>query len=357
MEIKKQLLPKSQRKPKPADEKSLGFGRILTDHMFLLDYVEGKGWHDARIVPYGPLHLDPAALVLHYGQEVFEGLKAYRTQNGAIHLFRPQGNVERLLSSCQRMCIPEPPADFILEAIAELVRTEKDWIPSSPGTSLYIRPTVIASEAALGVQISKEYIFFIIVGPVGAYYPEGFNPTKIYVEEKYVRASAGGTGAAKTSANYANSLLAFKEAHDAGYTQVLWLDACDRKTVEEVGTSNMFFVIGGEVITAPLGGTILPGVTRDSALKLCEHWGIKASERRITIDEVIAAQKDGSLKEAFGAGTAAVISPVGQFAYRGREYEVGGGKTGPISRRLYDEIMGIQYGSRPDPFNWVVKIA
>lgn len=357
MEIKKQLLPPNQLKPKPTDESTLGFGRILTDHMFLLDYDEGQGWHDARIVPYAPLILDPAALVLHYGQEVFEGLKAYRTQDGGINLFRPQGNVERLVNSSTRMCIPEPPRDFVLEAMAELVRTEKDWIPSSPGTSLYIRPTIIATEAALGVQISKKYLFFVIVGPVGPYYPEGFNPTRIYVEERYARAAGGGTGAAKTSGNYAGSLLAFKEAHDAGYTQVLWLDACDRKTVEEVGTSNMFFVIEDEVITAPLGGTILPGVTRDSVLTLCEHWGIKAVERRITIDEVIEAQKDGSLKEAFGAGTAAVISPVGQFAYRGQEYPVADGKTGPISLRLYNEIMGIQYGQKPDPFNWVVKVA
>ena len=356
MEIKKQLLPTDQLQPKPTDENALGFGKIHTDHMFLMDYVEGKGWHNPRIVPYGPFNLDPAALVLHYGQEIFEGLKAYRAKDGGINLFRPAGNVDRMESSCVRMCIPPPPRDFVLEAMAELVRTEKDWIPSSPGTSLYIRPTVIATEAALGVQISKEYLFFVIMGPVGAYYPEGFNPTKIYVETKYARAVSGGTGSAKTSGNYAGSLLAFKEAHDAGYTQVLWLDACDRQTVEEVSTSNMFFVIGDEVITAPLAGTILPGVTRDSVLSLCEHWGVKAVERRLTINEVVAAQEKGLLKEAFGAGTAAVISPVGQFAYQGREYTVGDGKTGPISQRLYDEIVGIQYGEKPDPFGWVVKV-
>jgi len=357
MEIKKELLPADQRKPKPTDENALGFGRIFSDHMFVMDYHEGRGWHDARIVPYGPFSLDPAALVLHYGQEVFEGLKAYRGADGGIYMFRPQANAKRMQRSCARLCMAQVPEEDFLEAIYELVRVERDWIPSSPGTSLYVRPTMIATEAALGVKISDEYLFYVIVGPVGAYYPEGFNPTKIYVEEKYVRAAPGGTGEAKTAGNYAASLLAFHEAHQKGYTQVLWLDACDRQGIEEVGTSNMFFVIGDEVITAPLNGTILPGVTRDSVLKLCEHWGIKAVERRITIDEVLAAQADGSLKEAFGSGTAAVISPVGSFAYKGKEYQVGDGGVGEISRRLYDEIIGIQLGQKPDPFGWVVKVA
>jgi len=356
MDIPTTKVQEHLRRFKPADESKLGFGHYFSNHMFLLDYKEGSGWHNPRIVPYGPLGLEPAAVVLHYAQEVFEGLKAYRWSGGRIALFRARDNLRRMTASCARVCIPPYPEDLVHEGMKKLIALDRDWVPSSPAT-LYIRPTIIATESFVGVRPSSEYLLFIITGPVGAYYPEGFNPTKIYVEEKYARAAAGGTGGAKTSCNYANSLLAFKEAHDAGYTQVLWLDACDRKTVEEVGTSNMFFVIGDEVITAPLGGTILPGVTRDSALKLCEHWGIKAAERRITIDEVLAAQKDGSLQEAFGAGTAAVISPVGQFAYRGQEYKVGDGKTGPISRRLYDEIVGIQYGDRPDPFNWVVKIA
>jgi branched-chain amino acid aminotransferase len=357
MQIDKQLLPADQRKPKPADESKLGFGQVFSDHMFLLNYDATHGWHLPRIAPYGPLSLDPAALVLHYGQEVFEGLKGYRGADGGIYMFRPQANVERMIRSCRRLCIPEPPSELVLEAMAELVRTEVDWIPHSAGTSLYIRPTVIATEACLGVKVSKEYLFYVIVGPVGAYYPEGFSPTKIFVEESYIRAAAGGLGEAKTSANYAASLLAAEEAHGKGYTQVLWLDACDRQTVEEVGTSNFFCVIGDEVITPPLMGSILPGITRDSVLKLCEHWGITALERRITIDEVLAAQKDGSLKEVFATGTAAVISPVGFLTHQGTEYPVAGGHTGELSRKLYDELTGIQLGTRPDPFGWVHKVA
>jgi len=357
MEITKQLRAPGDMKPKPTDESKLGFGQLMADHMFLLDYHDGQGWHDARIVPHGPFSLDPAALVLHYGQEVFEGLKAYRGAEGGIFMFRPQANVERLIRSCQRLCIPEPPRDFMLEAMAELVRTEEEWIPRSAGTSLYVRPTIIATEPCLGVKVSKEYLLFVIVGPVGAYYPEGFSPTKIFVEEKYIRAARGGLGEAKTSANYASSLLAAEEAHQAGFTQVLWLDACDKQSIEEVGTSNMFCVIDGEVITPPLGGSILPGVTRDSVLRLCESWNVPAAERRITIDELLAAQKSGALTEMFATGTAAVISPVGSVAYRGQEYTVADGQTGELSKKLYDEILGIQLGTRPDPFGWVVKIA
>lgn len=356
MELNKQLLPPDQRKPKPTDENALGFGRIMSDHMLMIDYKAGKGWHDARIVPYGPLSLEPSALVLHYGQEVFEGLKAYWGAGGDLHLFRPQANVERMLESCRRLCIPEFPRDLVLEAIIDLVRVEQDWIPRAPGTSLYIRPTIIATEACLGVKVSSEYLFFVIVGPVGAYYPEGFAPTKIYVEEEYIRAAPGGLGQVKTSANYAASLLAAEEAHKAGYTQVLWLDACDKKTIEEVGTSNAFFVINDEIITAPLGGSILPGITRDSVIQLARSWGLKMEERRITIDQVLAAQREGALKEAFATGTAAVISPVGTMAYQGTEHQVGDGQVGELSRRLYDEIVGIQLGQRPDPFNWVVKV-
>ncbi len=357
MEIRKELVPPSQRKPKPRDESKLSFGKIPSDHMFCLDYKRGMGWHDARIVPYGPLSLDPAAMVLHYGQEVFEGLKAYRGAGGGIYMFRPKDNMARMVVSCARVCIPEPPADFIMEAMAELVRVERDWVPSLPGTSLYVRPNIIATEAMLGVKVSDEYLFYIITGPVGAYYAEGMNPVKIHVEEKYIRSAPGGLGAAKTSANYVASLLAAEKAHERGYTQVLWLDACDKETIEEVGTMNMLFVIDDEVITAPLDGNILPGITRDSVLKLVRSWGMKVNERRLSIHEVIAAQKNGRLKEAFGSGTAAVISPVGHFAYRGQEYQVADGRTGTISQRLYDEITGIQLGTRPDPFGWVVKIA
>ncbi|MEW5913110.1 MAG: branched-chain amino acid aminotransferase [Thermodesulfobacteriota bacterium] len=356
MELKKELLPAHQRKTKPADESALGFGQIFCDHMFLMDYDPQHGWHHPRIAPYGPLALDPAALVLHYGQEVFEGLKAYRGVDGGIYMFRPQANFERMNRSNRRLCIPELPVPECLEHLYELVRTEQEWVPTLEGTSLYVRPTVIATEACLGVKVSKKYLYYVIMGPVGAYYPEGFNPVKIYVEEKYVRAAAGGVGEAKTMGNYAASLLAAEEAHAKGFTQVLWLDACDKKSIEEVGTMNMFFVISGEVITSPLTGSILPGVTRDSVLTLCRTWGLKVSERKVTIDEVIAAQKDGILEEAFGTGTAAVISPVGSIHYRGKDYQVAAGATGKLSNRLYDELTGIQLGKRPDPFGWVVKV-
>ncbi len=356
MELITELLPEERRKEKPADEGALGFGRIMSDHMLTASYNPQDGWHQARIGPYQPLALDPAALVLHYGQEVFEGLKAYRGEDGGIYMFRPRDNYLRMNNSCARVCIPPVPLDDFLEHLFELIRVEQDWVPRAEGTSLYVRPTIIASEAVLGVQISKEYLYFVIVGPVGAYYPEGFNPVKIYVEEKYVRSVGGATGEAKTSANYVGSLLAAKEAHDKGYTQVLWLDACDRQTVEEVGTMNMFFKIAGEVITAPLGGSILPGLTRDSVLTLCRHWGMKVSERRLTIGEIVQAQKTGDLEEAFGTGTAAVISPVGHFHYQGSDYTVGDGQTGALSQKLYDEITGIQLGQRPDEFGWVVRV-
>ena len=357
MEIKKDLLSADKMAAKPADENKLGFGKIHTDHMFVMKFERAKGWIEPVIKPYGPFVLDPAALVLHYSQEVFEGLKAYRGKDGGIYMFRPRENAKRMARSCERLCMPPVPEEEFLESMFELVRTEKDWIPSSPGTSLYVRPTMIGTEAHLGVKVSDEYLFFIIVGPVGPYYPEGFNPTKIYVEESYVRAAPGGTGNVKTGGNYAASLLAFRESAAKGYTQVLWLDACEKRYIEEVGTSNMMFVMGDELITAPLGGTILPGVTRDSVLELAREWGINVVERKFTIDEVIEAQKGGYLKEAFGTGTAAVVSPVGSFRYKGEEYQVGDGKVGALAQKLYDEITGIQVGERPDPFGWVVKIA
>ncbi len=343
-------------KPKPARGTELGFGKIFTDHMFLMDYDEGKGWHHPRIEPYRPLSLDPATLVLHYGQEVFEGLKAYRWKNGEIYLFRPRANYERLNHSGRRLCIPEVNVDDALEATRELIRLEKDWVPSEPGSSLYIRPTVIATEVALGVHVSSRYLFYIIVGPVGAYYPQGFNPTDIYITEKYTRAALGGLGEAKTVANYAASLLAQREAQKLGYTQVLWLDPVERKYVEEVGTSNIFFYIGDELITPALTGTILAGITRDSVIQLARHWGIKVTERRIALEEVLEALERGTLKEGFATGTAAVISPVGRLASQGKTYPINDGKVGPLSRRFYDGLMGIQYGSVQDPFGWVEKV-
>jgi branched-chain amino acid aminotransferase len=341
---------------KPAPGAPLGFGKIFSDHMFLMDYEEGKGWHHPRIEPYRPFSLDPATLVLHYGQEVFEGLKAYRWPKGEIYLFRPRMNYERLNRSARRLCMPEMNVEDVLEATRELVRLEKDWVPSEPGTSLYIRPNVIAMEAAVGVHVSATFLFYIIVGPVGAYYPQGFNPVDIFITEKYTRAAVGGLGEAKTLANYAASLLAQREAQESGYTQVLWLDAVERKYVEEVGTSNIFFYIGDELITPSLTGTILPGVTRDSVIHVARNWGLKVSERRIRLEEVIAAMKDGTLKEVFGSGTAAVISPVGKLAYRGETYLVNNGRVGPLAQKLYDFLIGIQYGKVKDPYGWVERV-
>ena len=356
MEITVNQVKENQRRPKPTDESNLGFGDIVTDHMFKMDWESEKGWHNARIEPYGPIPIDPAAMVLHYGQEVFEGLKAYRGKDDGIYLFRPRENFKRLNRSAKRLVMPEVDIDMAMEALKQLILLDRDWIPRSEGTSLYIRPTMIATEPHLGVRPAKTYLFYIIIGPVGAYYKEGLNPVKIYVEDFFVRAAIGGTGEAKTSGNYAASLLAAEEAKKKGFTQVLWLDAAERKYVEEVGTMNMFFLIEDELITAPLNGSILPGVTRDSVIRIVKEWDIQMTERSLTIDEVIAAARNGSLKEAFGAGTAAVISPVGQITYKGEDFIVAGGKMGELSRRLYDEIVAIQYRHKPDPYGWVEKI-
>jgi branched-chain amino acid aminotransferase len=356
MEIKMISAGPEQMKKKPIDESNLGFGDIVTDHMFLMDFQGRKGWVNPRIEPYHSLAIDPAAMVLHYGQEVFEGLKAYRGKDGGIYLFRAKDNFVRLNRSAVRVCMPEVDVDFAMDALKKLVLLDKDWIPRSQGTSLYIRPTMIATEPHLGVRPAKAYLFYIIIGPVGAYYKEGLNPVKIWVEDKYVRAAVGGLGEAKTVANYAASLLAAEEAKKKGFTQVLWLDAAQRKFVEEVGTMNMFFVIDDEVITAPLGGSILPGITRASVIHMVRDWGMKMSERFLAIDEVINAARNGTLKEAFGTGTAAVISPVGQITYKGKDYVVAGGKMGTLSQKLYNEIIAIQYAEKEDPYGWRMKI-
>lgn len=342
---------------KPADEKNLSFGDTVADHMFLMDYEAGNGWKNPRIEPYGGLTLDPAAMAIHYGQEIFEGLKAYRNEDGSIYLFRAKENFMRMNRSATRMCMPELDIDTAMAGLKELILLDKDWVPRSPGTSLYIRPTMLATEPHLGVRPAKEYLFFIINGPVGAYYKEGLNPVKIYVEDKYVRAAIGGTGETKTAGNYAASLLAAEEAQAKGFTQVLWLDAAERKYVEEVGTMNMFFLIDEEVITAPLTGSILPGITRSSVIRMIKDWGLKMSERSLAIDEVIQAASKGSLKEAFGTGTAAVISPVGQITFKNKDYVVAGGKMGELSQRLYNEIVAIQYGNKEDPYGWRERIA
>ena len=343
-------------KQKPTDQTRLGFGNYYTDHMFLMNYDEGKGWHDPRIVPYGPIELDPAAMFLHYGQEVFEGLKAYRTEDGRILLFRPDRNMARLNSSNERLCIPAIDEAFAVEAIKKLVSVDQDWIPTAEGTSLYIRPFIFATEAQVGVHPAQELLFAIILSPVGAYYPEGLNPVKIYVEDKYVRAVRGGMGYTKTGGNYAASLKAQDEAEKVGYTQVLWLDGVERKYIEEVGTMNVFFVIDDEIVTPELQGSILPGVTRMSCIELLKKQGYKVSERRLSIEEVAKAADAGKLKEAFGSGTAAVISPIGELKWDEKVMTINNGEIGTISQHLYDTLTGIQWGKLPDPYGWTVEV-
>ena len=343
-------------KPKPADDNKLGFGTIFTDYMFNMDYEAGKGWYNPRIEPYQPIVMDPATTVLHYSQEVFEGLKAYQTPSGDVQLFRPRANLERMNRSCRRMCIPEIDVAFVLDAMKALLRLEKSWVPSAPGTSLYIRPNVIAMDPYIGIRVGKTYRFYIILSPVGAYYPEGFNPVKILVTRDYVRAVPGGVGEAKTAGNYAASLIGSEKAHEEGYTQVLWLDGVERKYIEEVGTMNIFFVIDGELITPQLNGSILPGITRDSVLKLSKSWGVKTTERRISIDEVMAAHDAGKLQEIFGSGTAAVISPVGNLKYGDRVITLGDGSVGPMAQRLFDTLTTIQYGTAADTMGWIESI-
>jgi len=343
-------------KQKPTDQTRLGFGNYYTDHMFLMNYDEGKGWHDPRIVPYGPIELDPAAMCLHYGQEVFEGLKAYRTEDGRILLFRPDRNMARLNSSNERLCIPAIDEAFAVETIKKLVSVDQDWIPTAEGTSLYIRPFIFATEAQVGVHPAQELLFAIILSPVGAYYPEGLNPVKIYVEDKYVRAVRGGMGYTKTGGNYAASLKAQDEAEKVGYTQVLWLDGVERKYIEEVGTMNVFFVIDDEIVTPELQGSILPGVTRMSCIELLKKQGYKVSERRLSIEEVAEAADAGKLKEAFGSGTAAVISPIGELKWDEKVMTINNGEIGTISQHLYDTLTGIQWGKLPDPYGWTVEV-
>jgi branched-chain amino acid aminotransferase len=300
--------------------------------------------------------MDPAAAVLHYAQAVFDGLKAFRSRDGSVRLFRPQKHVERLILSSQRLCIPPLDPELALKSLVTLVGIEKDWVPSTVGTSLYVRPTIIANEPFLGVRPAKSYIYYVILSPVGAYYPEGINPVKILVVDKYVRAVEGGVGGAKTGVNYAASLYAAEEAKHAGFTQVLWLDGRERKYIDEVGTMNIMLKIGDEVVTPPLSGTILAGVTRDSALTLMREWGLRVAERPVTIDEVAAAARTGTLEEVWGTGTAAVISPVGELAYRGERLVINGGRIGKLTQKLYDTIVGIQYGTAPDPRGWTVPV-
>ena len=340
-------------KPKP-DPKTLVFGKTFTDHMFLMDYDDGQGWHDPRVVPYGPIPMDPACSCLHYAQEVFEGMKAYRTADGKIQFFRPGQNFKRLNTSCERLVIPKMDEELLMEGLKRLVTIEKDWVPSAPDTSLYIRPFIVATQAVLGVHPSAHYVYCVILSPSGAYYAGGIDPVKIYVETKYVRAaSQGGMGAYKTGGNYAASLIAQEEAERQGYSQVLWLDAVERKYVEEVGSMNVFFKIDGEIVPPELDGSILPGITRKSVIQLLRSWGMIVSERKLSIDELESAAKAGKLEEAWGTGTAAVISPIGELKCGDTVTIINEGRIGEISQKLYDTITDIQWGRIPDPFGWI----
>jgi branched-chain amino acid aminotransferase len=343
-------------KPEP-DWQNLGFGSIMSDHIFIMDYTEGKGWHDARIVPYGPLEVDPAAIVLHYGVEVFEGMKAYHAGENKILLFRPDANARRINNSSKRLCIPELPEEYFVEAIKELIDVDRCWVPKLPDTSLYIRPLIIATEAQLGVKRSDRYKFIVMLSPVGAYYPEGLNPVKIFVEDEYVRSVRGGTGFTKCGGNYAAGLAAQYKAKQMGYSQVLWLDGAERKYIDEVGTMNVMFKINGQVLTPELsGGTILPGVTRDSVLQLLQSWGIPTCERRITLEELHQAALEGKLEEAFGTGTAAVISPIGELNIHGEKVTVGNGGIGELTQKIYNALTDIQWGRASDTFGWTVEL-
>jgi len=342
--------------PKPKPQEPIGFGKIFTDHMFLMDYSEEKGWHSPRIEPYGNLTLSPASIVLHYGQEMFEGLKAYRGKAGEVYLFRPAMNGERTNKTCVRLCMPELPVEDFVEAIHTLVALDAHWVPEAPGTSLYIRPFIIATDECLALAPSKTYQFLVILSPSGAIFNDKLAPVSIWVEDEYVRAVRGGTGFAKTGGNYAAAMMVQQKAQKEGYAQVLWLDGVERRYVEEVGAMNIFFKIDGKVVTPALSGSILPGITRDSALTLCKDWGFPVEERPILIEELVAAIKSGALEEAFGTGTAAVIAPVGKLRYKDEVLTIGSGEMGPLSKKLYDTVTGIQRGDLEDKHGWRMQV-
>ena len=354
MEIK--ITKTTAPKAKPADESKLGFGKVFTDHMFVMDYSADQGWHDARIVPFDYLPIHPAASVLHYGTEIFEGLKAYRTVNGDIALFRPIENIRRMNNSAERLCLPQIDEDFALKIFDTLVELEKDWVPHSEGTSLYIRPFMIGNDENLGVHAVHNAKFVVILSPSGAYYAEGINPVKIAIEAEDVRAVRGGTGYAKCGGNYAASLRAGQKAEEKGFTQVLWLDGVERKYIEEVGSMNVMFKIGGEIVTPKLTGSVLPGITRKSCCELLRDKGYAVSERLLSIDELEDAAKQGTLEEAWGTGTAAVVSPIGWLSYKEDEFEISNGKIGEVTQMLYDELTGIQWGKLEDKYGWIHKV-
>ncbi len=354
MEIK--ITRKLNPAAKPQDESKLGFGTIFTDHMFLMLWDKAQGWHDAEILPLGNLSIHPSSSVLHYGAEIFEGLKAYRRADGGIQLFRPWENFARFNRSARRMGLPEVDPEFCLEALKKLIALDADWVPHNPGTSLYIRPFMFGDDENLAVHGSGKARFIIILSPVGSYYPEGLAPVKIMIEDEDVRAVRGGTGEAKCGGNYGASVRAGNRAEERGFSQVLWLDGVEQKYIEEVGAMNIMFKINGRIVTPALNGSILPGITRKSILELLRSKGIEAEERRISVDELMEAARTGALEEAWGCGTAAVVSPVGVLAYQGEEYTIGGGKIGTVTQQLYNELTGIQWGELPDPFGWVCKL-
>ena len=353
MEIK--ITKAASLKKKPEDS-VLGFGKYFTDYMFLMDYTPDKGWHDARIVPFGPLEIHPACTALHYGSEIFEGLKAYRRPDGGIQLFRPIENIRRMNRSAERLCLPQIPEDMFMEGMTTLVKMEEAWVPHSPNTSLYIRPFMIGNDENLGVHSVHHATFIIILSPVGSYYKEGLNPVKIMIEDQDVRAVRGGTGEAKCGGNYAASNRAGERAEQKGYSQVLWLDGVERKYIEEVGAMNVLFLINGVVVTPELRGSILPGITRKSIIELLRSEGFPVEERLVSVDELAKAMADGTLEEAFGSGTAAVVSPIGALIYKDKEYVVNGGKIGKLTQHLYDTLTGIQWGKTEDKFGWTVKL-
>ena len=343
-------------KEKPADESKLGFGKKFSDHMFVMNYTKGQGWHDPRIVPYAPFQLDPACVVFHYAQEIFEGMKAYRAVDGTIQLFRPDCNAQRMQDSCDRLCIPTIPVEDYIQAVKALVEVEKDWVPHTEGASLYIRPFIFATDVGLGVHASPTYTFCIIVSPSGAYYAEGINPVRIYVEDEYVRAAPGLTGFTKCGGNYAASIKAGEVAEEKGFAQVLWLDGVEKKYVEEVGSMNIMFKINGKIYTAPCEGTVLPGVTRRSCIELLRDWGYEVEEKHVAIADIMQAGHDGTLEEVFGTGTAAVVSPVKELDWKGDKVFICDGKIGPLTQKLYDTMTGMQWGKIPDDKGWIVPV-
>lgn len=353
LDIKVTRTPRTRTMPVAAD---LGFGKIFTDHMFIMDYEDGRGWFDARIVPYGPLAIDPGASALHYGQAMFDGCKAFRAKDGRVLLFRGRRHAARLSDGAPRLGMVAPSTEDVYEAMSRLVQLERDWVPAEAGTSLYLRPTLIGSEGFLGVRSSKKYMFFIILSPVGAYYPDGMKPVRIWVEKDYIRAAKGGLGAVKAGANYAASLYAATAAQQRGYAQVLWLDALEHRYCEEVGVMNLFVQFKDEIVTAPLGGTILDGVTRNSVMTLLREWGYTVNERRYAFDEIVDAKENGTLGEVFGTGTAAVVSPVAEFGHRDGTLQVSDGVVGPLTQKIHSTLTSIQYGEAADPYGWTEEI-